>query len=189
MTRALLEQALDALEDCDTAIKHLMQPAHPEVQITKTSATDVMKAIRAHLAKPQGEPSHQPLPRCIHCGRHPNDPKWDLTPVAPQAQPDKPLKERPDFIAGYMADIALTCDFCGCETPDPWHGNTATNRHVHACDACKPKLAPAWHDKPTAPGVWVVGSRCLHINELDLPIYVRGYCRWFGPVPDDGGKP
>ena len=56
MTRALLEQALDALEDCDTAIKHLMQPAHPEVQITKTSATDVMKAISAHLSQPQGEP-------------------------------------------------------------------------------------------------------------------------------------
>ena len=56
MTRALLEQALEALEDCDTAIKHLMQPAHPEVQITKTSATDVMKAIDKHLAQPQGEP-------------------------------------------------------------------------------------------------------------------------------------
>ena len=104
MTRALLEQALDALEDCDTAIKHLMQPAHPEVQITKTSATDVMKAIRAHLAKPQGE--------------------------------------------------------------------------------------PAWHDAPTVPGLWVVGSRCLHINELDLPIYERSNCRWYGPIPaDDGGKP
>jgi hypothetical protein len=49
---------------------------------------------------------------------------------------------------------------------------------------------PAWHDKPTAPGLWVVGSRCLHINELDLPIYERSNCRWFGPVPaDDGGKP
>ena len=93
-------------------------------------------------------------------------------------------------VGNLRADIALTCDFCGCETPDPWHGNTATNRHVHACDACKPKLAPAWHDKPTAPGLWVVGSRCLHINELDLPIYGRSNCRWYGPIPaDDGGKP
>ena len=49
---------------------------------------------------------------------------------------------------------------------------------------------PAWHDKPTAPGLWVVGSRCLHINELDLPIYGRSNCRWYGPIPaDDGGKP
>ena len=49
---------------------------------------------------------------------------------------------------------------------------------------------PQWHDAPTAPGLWVVGSRCLHINELDLPIYGRSNCRWFGPVPaDDGGKP
>ena len=93
-------------------------------------------------------------------------------------------------VANLRADIALTCDFCGCETPDPWHGNTATNRHVHACDACKPKLAPAWHDKPTAPGLWFVGSRCLHINELDLPIYKDSRCRWYGPISDDvGGKP
>ena len=50
--------------------------------------------------------------------------------------------------------------------------------------------APAWHDAPNAPGLWVVGSRCLHINELDLPIYERSYCRWYGPLPeDDGGKP
>lgn len=48
---------------------------------------------------------------------------------------------------------------------------------------------PAWHDAPNAPGVWVVGGRCLHINELDLPIYARSNCRWYGPIPDDGGKP
>ena len=49
---------------------------------------------------------------------------------------------------------------------------------------------PQWHDKPTAPGLWVVGSRCLHINELDLPIYKDSHCRWYGPIPaDDGGKP
>ena len=49
---------------------------------------------------------------------------------------------------------------------------------------------PAWHDAPNAPGLWVVGSRCLHINELDLPIYERSNCRWCGPLPeDDGGKP
>ena len=54
----------------------------------------------------------------------------------------------------------------------------------------KPQGEPAWHDKPTAPGVWVVGSRCLHINELDLPIYERSNCRWYGPLPEDnGGKP
>ena len=34
----------------------------------------------------------------------------------------------------------LLCDFCGCETPDPWHGSTETDHHIHACDACKPKL-------------------------------------------------
>jgi len=49
---------------------------------------------------------------------------------------------------------------------------------------------PAWHDAPTVPGLWVVGSRCLHINELDLPIYKDSHCRWYGPISDDvGGKP
>ena len=75
-------------------------------------------------------------PRCIHCGRHPNDAKWDLTPVAPVRQ------------------------------------------------------GPQWHDAPTVPGLWIVGSRCLHINELDLPIYKDSHCRWYGPISDDvGGKP
>ena len=36
----------------------------------------------------------------------------------------------------------LTCDFCGCDTLDPWHGSIGTNRHIHACDNCKPKLVP-----------------------------------------------
>ena len=53
----------------------------------------------------------------------------------------------------------------------------------------QPQGKPAWHDAPTVPGLWVVGSRCLHINELDLPIYERSNCRWYGPIPDDGGKP
>ena len=47
--------------------------------------------------------------------------------------------------------------------------------------------APAWKDAPDAPGLWVVGSRCLHINELDLPIYARSNCRWYGPLPEDAG--
>ena len=103
MTSALLEQALEALEDCDAAIRHLMQPAHQDFPITKTSATSAIEAIRAELSKPQDE--------------------------------------------------------------------------------------PAWRDAPNAPGLWVVGSRCLHINELDLPIYKDSHCRWYGPIPDDGGKP
>ena len=46
-------------------------------------------------------------------------------------------------------------------------------------------VLPAWHDAPTVPGLWVVGSRCLHINELDLPIYKDSHCRWYGPIPED----
>ncbi len=72
--------------------------------------------------------------------------------------------------------------------------STNLDLHADAVEAIRAHLAqpqsePTWHDKPTAPGLWVVGSRCLHINELDLPIYERSNCRWYGPVPDDGGKP
>ena len=72
--------------------------------------------------------------------------------------------------------------------------STNLDLHADAVEAIRAHLAqpqsePAWHDAPTVPGLWVVGSRCLHINELDLPIYERSNCRWFGPVPDDGGKP
>lgn len=49
----------------------------------------------------------------------------------------------------------------------------------------QPQGEPAWHDAPTVPGLWVVGSRCLHINELDLPIYKDSRCRWYGPIPED----
>lgn len=56
MTKELLEQALEALEDCDAAIRHLMQPAHQDFPITKTSATSAIETISAELAKPQDEP-------------------------------------------------------------------------------------------------------------------------------------
>lgn len=97
-------------------------------------------------------------------------------------------------VGNLRADIALTCDFCGCETPDPWHGNTATNRHVHACDACKPKLAPAWHDAPTVPGLWLYaeGDREVYtwvvyeVSSLPSRLYQPdGETRWFGPLPED----
>jgi len=92
MTRALLEQALDALNSCGSGYSR-------EQWFDENRVYPAIEAIRAHLAQPQGE--------------------------------------------------------------------------------------PAWHDAPTVPGLWVVGSRCLHINELDLPIYERSNCRWYGPIPED----
>jgi hypothetical protein len=122
--------------------------------------SDIDAAIER--AAPQAQPSRQSLPRCIHCGRHPNDPKWDLTPVAPVQPERKPMTDD-EMLEG--------------------------REYAEAATLAAQAQAPAWHDKPTAPGVWVVGSRCLHINELDLPIYERSNCRWFGPVPaDDGDK-
>lgn len=41
-------------------------------------------------------------------------------------------------------DKPLTCDYCGAETDNPWHGsvmlNGKENRHIHACDKCVRKI-------------------------------------------------
>lgn len=42
-------------------------------------------------------------------------------------------------------DLEITCDFCGADIPGmPWHGSSDTERHIHACDACKDRL-PGQH--------------------------------------------
>jgi len=129
MTRALLEQARDALTHIETCIH-----GHDELRL------ETIYAIRAHLAQPQGEPV-----------------AW-INP------------------AGTYAEAS---------TSSTVYGSHTIPLYIHPAHT----EGPAWHDAPNAPGLWVVGSRCLQINELDLPIYERSNCRWFGPVPDDGGKP
>ncbi|MBX9753654.1 MAG: hypothetical protein K2X80_02790 [Pseudomonadaceae bacterium] len=41
----------------------------------------------------------------------------------------------------------LTCDYCGAETRDPWHGSGSINgtesKHIHACDNCRDLLPVA----------------------------------------------
>ena len=49
--------------------------------------------------------------------------------------------------------------------------------------------APAWHDAPTAPGLWVCNLDMQAYNLPDPEIDLGGGNRWYGPIPDDGGKP
>ena len=42
----------------------------------------------------------------------------------------------------------LTCDFCSAVTPDPWHGSTTENKHIHACEKCL-HLLPGHGATPT----------------------------------------
>ena len=48
----------------------------------------------------------------------------------------------------------LTCDYCGAETGNPWHGsgllNGVESRHIHACDSCKHLLPEASVDAQVA---------------------------------------
>ncbi len=87
------------------------------------------------------------------------------------------LRKALDALVGYRREMRL---MLGDEESQPCDAEQAIRAHL-----AQPQGEPAWHDAPNAPGLWVVGSRCLHINELDLPIYKDSRCRWYGPIPED----
>ena len=45
---------------------------------------------------------------------------------------------------------------------------------------------PAWHDKPTGPGLWVFGEtgRTIRFNACDIDQLLDGQGRWYGPIPE-----
>jgi hypothetical protein len=152
----------------------------------------MVQAIRAHLAiledkasigadrvQPQGEPVAMVVdpydtPGLQWLCQHPpaRGVRLYTYPAQPEGEPVAWINP-----AGTYAEASTSSTVYGSHTIPLYIHPTYTE-------------GPAWHDAPNAPGLWVVGSRCLHINELDLPIYERSNCRWFGPVPaDDGGKP
>ena len=48
------------------------------------------------------------------------------------------------------------------------------------------KNAPAWHDRPTCPGLWVCGGVVRRVTESDLgrwESFVQ--FRVYGPIPED----
>ena len=62
---------------------------------------------------------------------------------------------------------------------------------IHA-ELAKPS-APAWHDAPTEPGIWLCdegGPDCYtytahNIVLLNDPALKDDECRWYGPIPQD----
>lgn len=54
-----------------------------------------------------------------------------------------------------------------------------------------PSTAPAWHDAPTVPGLWVCNYGALSVtavNQPDIDAFDPAYNaggRWFGPIPED----
>jgi hypothetical protein len=47
---------------------------------------------------------------------------------------------------------------------------------------------PKWHDAPTCPGLWVLDDgTALVLESGTLPKAFDGL-RWYGPIPQDGGK-
>ena len=76
-----------------------------------------------------------------------------------------------------------TCGHCGRRVLDaPWTVRATPED-------------PAWHDAPTAPGMWA----CLYRDEFSTAIFndyeVENFdteqmaeCRWYGPIPQEGEK-
>ena len=80
-------------------------------------------------------------------------------------------------------------------------------RERHAQEICAYELtvqnlrdqiasAPAWHDAPTEPGIWLCdegGPDCYtytahNIVLLNDPALKDDECRWYGPIPQGGAK-
>lgn len=48
--------------------------------------------------------------------------------------------------------------------------------------------APAWHDAPNAPGLWVSSvwvARDFRASDIDTLKSYRNSPRWYGPLPED----
>ena len=70
-------------------------------------------------------------------------------------------------------------------------------RDKELADAIRAELAkpsaPAWHDAPTEPGIWLCdegGPDCYtytahNIVLLNDPALKDDECRWYGPIPQD----
>lgn len=73
-------------------------------------------------------------------------------------------------------------------------------RDKELADAIRAELAkpsaPAWHDAPTEPGIWLCdegGPDCYtytahNIVLLNDPALKDDECRWYGPIPQGGAK-
>jgi hypothetical protein len=63
-------------------------------------------------------------------------------------------------------------------------------------ELAKPSATPAWHDAPTCDGLWVCSEGddnpyrwTTHRVKFPIsPLLVGEDERWYGPIPQDGGK-
>lgn len=68
-------------------------------------------------------------------------------------------------------------------------------RDKELADAIRAELAkpsaPAWHDAPTEPGIWLCfenGYAYTYPEEWDKGFAYGEDSRWYGPIPQDGEK-
>ena len=52
--------------------------------------------------------------------------------------------------------------------------------------------APAWHDAPTVPGLWLnsVNMQAERVSQrhIDVGVFDRTHSRWYGPTPREDVK-
>jgi hypothetical protein len=81
-----------------------------------------------------------------------------------------------------------------------WYSSYEPDQIDATCSSLRAELAkpsaPAWHDAPTEPGIWLCdegGPDCYtrtahNIVLLNDPALKDDECRWYGPIPQDGAK-
>ncbi len=174
--RALLEQALDAL---DGLVKWDSRRDFVVPYRVRDPIHDAVDSIRAHLvmledkasigadraAQPQGEPV-----AWMHSktGRVSESP-YDLS-LADADETAIPLYESPPLSEAEIQDLR-----------DRAVGMLETSFSAHS---------PQWHDAPTVPGAWICADK-EHVKRTHtitpgiLPVISKFGDRWYGPIPED----
>jgi len=211
MTRALLEQALNALEGV------LDAPVGAATQFWSCSGgvyeavkcNNAINAIQAELAK-QAPYDQTALELCDKCGWKTLIPGEGCLNCQRSTQPalqgtDVDCAQHLKDGGADLASKLLPCPFCG-ETPEMYYQMDDLDdwKVLCHCGACtcpdeirrtekramedwNTRTAPAWHDAPNAPGLWMnsISGRVNVVIEATLHAWQDTGARWFGPLPED----
>ena len=189
-TRALLEQALEALDNIP----------HPPWR-----DKELADAIRAALAAPDDiatemstvadQYAHK-LALDLECVLADYSGTWydaAMTTLGAYRKAMNAIHERES--PTFMGEPVLSSEELANHEKTSGSPIEAAAAEAIRAELAKPS-APAWHDAPTEPGIWLCdegGPDCYtytahNIVLLNDPALKDDECRWYGPIPQDGEK-